>query len=75
MDRVDQDYVNELQASVSGEKRKTNDVSVKDDGTTLDDIEVLKYVIIYLKHFPNIVFVFLSKPPSYFFSITNVLLS
>jgi len=41
MDRVDQEYMEEIMKSSEGSSSaKQHIVSVKDDGTTLDDIEV-----------------------------------
>ena len=41
MERVDQDYLEEiLKTSGGDEKNLTNDISVKDDGTTLAELEV-----------------------------------
>ena len=53
LDKVDQEYLNELIKTTDGVVQ-SNDVSVKDDGTTLEDIEVsslnylaLSFSIIY----------------------------
>ena len=42
MDKVDEDYFKEMvEAATSGEGgKRSNDVSIKDDGTTVQDIEV-----------------------------------
>ena len=42
MDKVDEDYFKEIvEAATSGEGgKRSNDVSIKDDGTTVQDIEV-----------------------------------
>lgn len=41
MEKVDQDYLNEIIKSTGGnEDNESTDVSVKDDGTTQEDIAV-----------------------------------
>lgn len=42
MDKVDEDYFKEMvEAATSGEGgKRSNDVSIKDDGTTVEDIQV-----------------------------------
>lgn len=43
MEKVDQDYLNEIIKSSGGDENSlSNDVSVKDDGTTQDDLETMK---------------------------------
>lgn len=44
MDKVDEDYFKEMvEAATSGEGgKKSNDVSIKDDGTTVEDIQKMK---------------------------------
>nr|XP_022301382.1 pre-mRNA-splicing factor 18-like [Crassostrea virginica] len=44
MDKVDEDYFKEMvEAATSGEGgKRSNDVSIKDDGTTVQDIEAMK---------------------------------
>ncbi len=40
MDRVDEEYLQEILKSGGEQDAKTNDVKIKDDGTTIDDILV-----------------------------------
>lgn len=49
MDKVDEDYFKEMvEAATSGEGgKRSNDVSIKDDGTTLEDIQVCILIALF----------------------------
>jgi hypothetical protein len=57
LDQVDQDYLNEIiQSTDNSDENQATDVKVKDDGITLEEIQVMSEFFVFLELLNNFLF-------------------